>query len=132
MRTHGAYSLGAGLLSRDPDCARGAKRRSASAKAASSKMSEEAKGFSKWQIALAVGSGAAAVVGICLLTYAALRSRNEPQSQSRTPEETDQPSPAEVPGEATSTGEDRRTSTPEVNIIVKLSISPGSPVPPYN
>lgn len=96
-------------------------------------MSEEAKGFSKWQLALAVGSGAAAVVGISLFTYVVLRSRNEPQSQSRTPEnDVDQPSPAEVPGEASSTGEDRRTATPEVNIIVKLSISPGSPVPPYN
>ena len=36
-------------------------------------MSDESKGLTKWQVALAVGVGAVAVVGVSALAYAVLR-----------------------------------------------------------
>lgn len=40
-------------------------------------MSDEGKGLTKWQLALVVGTGAAAVVGLSILAaYVALRSSN--------------------------------------------------------
>ena len=39
-------------------------------------MSDEGRGLTKWQLALVVGTGAAAVVGLSILAYVALRSSN--------------------------------------------------------
>ncbi len=38
-------------------------------------MSDESRGLTKWQLALAVGAGAVAVVGVSALAYAVLRRR---------------------------------------------------------
>ena len=51
-------------------------------------MSDEARGLTKWQLALVVGAGAAAVLGVSVLAYVAVRrssSRPEEQPANSTP-----------------------------------------------
>ena len=48
------------------------------------KMSDEARGLTKWQLALVVGVGAATVAGISLLAYVALRSGEDNAEDTET------------------------------------------------
>lgn len=56
-------------------------------------MSDEGRGLTKWQLALVVGTGAAAVAGLSLLAYVALRS-----SSSREEGVDSDPPPVDNPG----------------------------------
>lgn len=46
-------------------------------------MGEEGRGFTKWQVALAVGAGATAVVGASVLAYVLYRRRIESGSATK-------------------------------------------------
>lgn len=70
------------------------------------KMSGETKGFPKWQVALAVGAGAVAVVGVSALAYLALRGgRKQPETPRPAPSsrDTDDEGAPEVRSEETDT-----------------------------
>ncbi len=45
-------------------------------------MSDEARGLTKWQLALAIGAGTAAIVGVSILAYVALRSERSSANPS--------------------------------------------------
>ena len=54
-------------------------------------MSDEAKGLTKWQVALAVGAGAAALAGLSALAYVALRSGSKSEEGPRPQPEVEPP-----------------------------------------
>ena len=62
-------------------------------------MSDEGRGLTKWQVALAVGASATAVVGVSLLAYALCkRRRTKPFTTAGTPRGAGRDVPAEING----------------------------------